>query len=88
VPAVPREGTLREDGSTQLGFECPLCGNVAYVVLTPDQHTRWWTWYHAGRTGPFLQQVFPELSDRDRETLLTGTCDACFDKAFPEDPDE
>lgn len=83
MPAVPREGTLREDGNTQLGFECPLCGKVAYVVLTPDQHTRWWEWSKGG--APFLQEVLPELSAGNRETLLSGTHDACFDKAFPDE---
>lgn len=33
-------------------------------------YTRW-------RTGTYIQYALPDLSDTDRETLMTGLCAAC-----------
>jgi len=40
------------------------------------------------RQGAFIQDAFPYLSEDDREFLLTGTCDKCWDKMFPEEDDQ
>lgn len=34
---------------------------------------------------PFVQNFLPQLSPGQREQLMNGTHEACFDKAFPEE---
>ena len=34
--------------------------------------------------GSFVQDAFPDLSDADRELLISQTCGTCWDKLFPE----
>lgn len=42
-------------------------------------------WKHEGK---YVQDAFPELSDDDRELLISGTCKECFAALFPPDEDE
>lgn len=30
-----------------------------------------------------IQDIFPELTDGDRELLISATCDECWEKLFP-----
>ena len=52
------------------------------VRLTPDQHARYLTWL-AGDA--LIQDALPDLSDAEREILITGIDDEQFSAAFGED---
>lgn len=38
----------------------------------------------ARKNGAFVQDAFPELTVGERELLISGTCDACWERFFPE----
>lgn len=61
---------------------CMFCGNAGLVKNVPlDGLERW-------AAGAYIQDALPSLSAGDRQQLMTGTHDACFDNAFPEEEDE
>ena len=68
----PQKGTL------EVVCVCPFCGRQKEVELTVDQFTRW-------RAGASIQLVAPELSDNDREALISGICDTCWNNMFGEE---
>ena len=52
---------------------CPLCGHDR--VLEPLDFNK----LHAWVTGTTLvQRAFPDLNESDREALVTGICDTCW----------
>jgi hypothetical protein len=44
--------------------------------------------YEAWLTGTHAQDVFPYLTDGERELLISNTCDKCFEEMFPEEEEE
>lgn len=54
---------------------CQFCGNQSQFTLNREAYEAW-------QRGAHIQDVFPELSADDRETLISGSCGPCFDKAF------
>ena len=63
--------------------KCMLCGKDSDVEV-PAQGL--WDWEH----GAFVQKAFPGLSPAEREVVMNGTHDECFNIAFrePEEGDE
>lgn len=59
---------------------CILCGNPSEVDV-PAQGL--WDWEH----GTSVQKAFPGLSAAEREMVLNGSHDDCFNEAFKEDDD-
>jgi hypothetical protein len=53
------------------------------VVLTEGQYERYQWW----RRGMLIQEALPDLSDDQREMLMTGLCDAEFHH-IARDPEE
>tara|TARA_B100000902_G_scaffold387282_1_gene431129 strand:- start:244 stop:477 length:234 start_codon:yes stop_codon:yes gene_type:complete len=51
---------------------CIVCNKISNVTI-PTQGV---FWYNQGK---LIQECFPELSIGDRELLITGTHDECFD---------
>lgn len=41
--------------------------------------------FHKWQSGMLIQNAMPYLSKQDREMLISGTCDACFNKLFPKE---
>lgn len=62
---------------------CPICGEAAFVTVDAELAERIVEWDLRGRV-MFIQRAFPNLSADDRETILTGTHGACWDRAFDE----
>ena len=63
--------------------KCVHCGKQAILDLPAvDTTIDGLNKYIAGHGG-FVQDVLPHLSAGDREMLITGTHDACFDEMFP-----
>ena len=54
---------------------CPLCGAMN-VIKVPKKGYEDWMY------GKAIQFALPELSEDDRELLLSGICAQCFDRVF------
>lgn len=39
----------------------------------------------AWENGELIQDAMPYLTDGEREVLISGTCDSCWEKMFPSD---
>lgn len=63
---------MRKDYS----FACSECRRVKVYSLDPADYDRW-------RQGALIQNVFPEIEDR--EIMISGTCSECFDKLFADE---
>jgi hypothetical protein len=84
VPAKPLEssGRVAPGGSVNLDFLCPLCQTVAQVLVPGMEE------YLLYRAGAYVQDVFPELTPGQRETLISGCHEACFDAQWPDEDEE
>lgn len=73
--------------STMITFDvdCRLCGQTTQVPATVEQLTEL---YMPRSERRFVQDIFPDLSIGDRELLISGTCDTCWQKMFGSDCDE
>lgn len=72
------------DGKATFTATCTFCGKPAQVTgLDPAKLELF-----ASGQGPFVQDLFPELSADDRETLISGVHGSCFDTAFPPEDDD
>lgn len=60
---------------------CPFCTKRAEVTV-PSQGL--WDWEH----GTFVQTAFPDLNDSEREIVMTGTHQSCWDEAFPPEDED
>lgn len=71
------------NGSPTLTFvgPCVECGGRIAVRTPADAALRF-------QAGSYAQDVFPELSPGEREFLISGICDACWDKIFGIDDSE
>jgi hypothetical protein len=52
---------------------CPGCGLGARVEVDAEGYAAW-------RGGELIHRALPLLSDSERERLITGLCDPCWDK--------
>ena len=59
-------------------FRCPCCGIGTCLALDIEAVADW-------RNGALAQDVFPELSATDRETIISGLCEECQSEIFGED---
>jgi hypothetical protein len=57
---------------------CPICGK-SYTVIVP--HEGFIKWRNGGR----VQECMPQLSNEDREALMSGICDECWGRMYGED---
>lgn len=60
-------------------FPC-MAHNVAHQVEIPDEAERRYNDWMVQKG--LIQDLLPELSDSDREILLTGTCQEAWDEMF------
>lgn len=56
---------------------CPGCKRVLFLKVQERDYENW-------ENGTLIQNAFPYLSDEERESLITGYCDPCWDKLFNE----
>ena len=54
---------------------CSVCGATSQFTLDYNRFLRW-------QNGGLIQNVFPEMSKEDRETLISGTHGPCFEKLY------
>ena len=58
-----------------LHVTCRRCRDVKPVKLDVDMLKVW-------KAGMYVQDAFPALSPGERELLISGTCEPCFDRMF------
>lgn len=58
--------------------QCIVCGQQTVRLVDRDKFRRW-------QDGEHIQRVWPELSPGQREELMTGTHEECWDKMFSEE---
>ena len=64
--------------SLLLNVICPMCNGSNEIEVSKKGLDK----YHKGA---LIQVAFPELSNDQRELLLSGICIECWDKTFKED---
>lgn len=65
------------EGNVTIIKKCISCNTITTITVTASQHYRW-------QHGELIQRVMPELSEDDRELLISGMCGNCFDNLFNE----
>ena len=70
---VKRVGNL-----VTIDVTCMFCGNVHNVLLLAREYDAW-------QGGALIQDAMPHLSAGQRELLISGICETCFDETFPEE---
>jgi hypothetical protein len=65
--------------STLINFnvDCRLCGETTAIPASVEQLTEL---YLPRTERRLMQEIFPDLSIGDRELLISGTCDTCWQK--------
>lgn len=75
--------TINEDGTTTVHTaECMVCFKTGELTLDTVAFNRY------DLQDEFIQNAFPDMSAGDREQLLSGTHDACWNEIFPKEEDE
>ena len=59
----------------QFSERCRRCGKTVVYNVTEVA-------YDAYMNGAHVQDAFPEVSPGDREVLISGLCEDCWDKIF------
>lgn len=73
--------------STMITFDvdCRLCGQTTQIPATVEQLTEL---YLPRTQRRLMQEIFPDLSIGDRELLISGTCDTCWQKLYGSEDEE
>jgi len=62
---------------------CPSCQHersVEFPLTDQEFRIRWDRWAQ----GAHVKDAFPELSTEQREAMVTGICEPCWKKIFPD----
>ena len=66
--------------SDKLNFEleclCNYCDYAEEILVDEADYDAW-------HNGALIQEVFDYLSAGQRELMISGTCDTCWNKFFP-----
>jgi hypothetical protein len=80
---------IHDPGYTIQCGTCFMCGETSTLkimdAILADRINAWMS--DDARTRPFVQDAFPDLDAGQRELLMTGTHDECFEAAFGNDRD-
>lgn len=71
------EYCIAENGN--VGIECPRCHKIVELPLKEAELLAW------NSKETFVQDQFPQLTPGQREMLLSGICEKCWNEIFPED---
>ena len=75
---------LNEEDKLEIVTQCPMCGEHHQIYVNLED----WHEYKYHTTRRHIQEIFPYLSNAEREMLMTGICPKCFDEMFAEDDEE
>jgi hypothetical protein len=62
-------------GTITILSECPRCRNNIELIVSASGFRAW-------QGGALIQRALPELTPSQRESLITGYCDRCWDAMF------
>lgn len=82
MPAVARVEEQDNGLVTVITHNCPGCLHPGRVRDVSREALNAWL------EGAHIQDVMPELSPGDRELLISGMHDKCWDEMFPPDEDD
>ena len=66
---------LRQMNKIPVSKRCLFCQHNITLMVVPAEYERW-------KSGVHAQNALVSLSDGERELLISGTCEACFDEMF------
>ena len=73
------------NGKPRIRFQphdCVVCGKRHdSIVLDAERYYQW-------KAGSCVQDVFPEMTEEQREILISGTCPECWDALFSKEDEE
>ena len=55
-----------------ISIQCPECKRHQIIEVKEEDFNKW-------RSGTIIQEAFPYLSASQREALITGLCQQCWD---------
>jgi len=70
-------GIKREGEKMIVEVTCHSCSKNHSIKVPLAGHAQW-------MDGELIQDALPELSSGERELLISGTCDDCWDEMFPD----
>lgn len=59
---------------------CPKCNNQQEINVDENDYNSW-------KSGKLIQNAMPYLTASQREALMTGVCDPCWNELFPPEED-
>lgn len=59
---------------------CPICGSKHIVTINDMEAYEKWQSHEL-----CIQEAFPDMSLSDRELLISGICNECFNKIFKDE---
>jgi hypothetical protein len=65
----------RETGYIQIDTICPECHKKTTLSVIEDEYKSW-------KQGTLIQNAFPNLTPEERELLMTGICNNCWETMF------
>lgn len=63
-------------------YQCRHCGDSYGLEVDPEMFQKW----EAGEI--LIQEAFSNLTAGERELMISGTCDTCWDAMFGEDEED
>lgn len=61
--------------NTEIIITCPQCGKQTSIRIWLHDLLKW-------RNGAYIQDAFRYLTPGEREAMLSGICEPCFDAKF------
>ena len=65
-----------------VGIECPRCHKTVELPLKEEELLAW------NQNKTFVQNQFPKLTPGQREMLLSGLCEECWNEIFSDEDGE
>lgn len=74
---------MNDNRNTEIITQCPVCGKHHKVLVREED----WELYNSPDR-PYVQDIFPYLTAGERELLISGVDEECFNKMFGGEDDE
>lgn len=71
---------MNEEKMVNLKVQCRMCNMVVIIPVKEEDYKKF-----ISPNRPHIQDIFPYLTPAERELLLSRTCQACWDKMFPDE---
>ena len=66
---------IMDNEKTTMWTTCRVCKNQVEMKVYVEDVTAW-------ENGALIQNAMPYLTPGEREVLISGTCEPCFDRMF------